>query len=330
MAGPVTYVAAVPDELPPLPPRVTVSDPRRRLVPAADVVGDDGKRDEQLPALSKAVRVGLALIIVVAATTSYVGHRHSDQVRRAADRRAASAVDLVAELQGTGAVSDTGRSTFTMDVRVSDQQGHAFELLSAALDVRPWTLRTRPLRPGRDIILEFSMRPTCSEVAGLDPPSAVLVTVRRASGDSRRLRLPLDGSGVLREAERRCGFAPVEESLVADVGGVRRVGRTVVVDVRLTNGSRTPARLAGMGVSGFRVRVTGQLPRVLPPRSDTGTTTPVDVHAVATLGGCLGPGQPVDTSLAFVLVDADGAESRPSQSDSRFDDVAGALLAALC
>jgi hypothetical protein len=279
-------------------PPVTVHDPAGG--PSADVL------DSGPPRLSRRTTVvGAALVLVVALVA--VGLQLRERRAAAAEARRLDAAVELSLLPDVSASSSTypGSGSLAVQLEVRNDGPRAVEVAGAAWAgyalLRPVDV---PSGGSRRIALQQEVDCGLGRPALLAVDDDVQLQVRTAS-TTRTVALPLPAPLVApTEAERVCGFVPLEDALLAAVERQERVGDALVLRLDLSVAGSAPVDLlsvdAGPGLSAA-LRTGGgaeavRLPTTL-PFAEGGTFVPTTYEAVVTVTGCSAVGTPGEAAL---------------------------------
>jgi hypothetical protein len=197
------------------PPEVTVSDPSRPAG-AADLLvsGDDGP-PRPSPFTPRRLQAGAALVVVVALA---LGAQEWRERRAAAaeERRLDRVLELRAERTGGNASYDPATGSATLELQLDLRNLGPRQVVVAGARIGSYALvpSTVDVPPGDSAPLLLRRVLACSPE---QPPVAeaddVLALDLRTAVGPRRLELALADLLARQEAERICGFLPIEEAL---------------------------------------------------------------------------------------------------------------------
>ncbi len=308
---------------------MTVHDPA--AAPAGDVL------DSGPPLVGRRTAVvGTGLVLAVALVAGALELRERRDAE-AEQRRLDAAVELVLLPTGASTSSSPGRGSLQVQLEVRNDGPRAVEVAGAAWAgfalLRPVDL---PAGGSRSIALLQEVDCGLGRPGLLAVDDDVQLQVRTASTTrtvALRLSAPLLAPT---EAERVCGFVPLDQALHAYVDRQARVGAELVLRVDLSVLGSSPVDLlsvdAGPGLS-EALRTGGgaeavRLPTAL-PLAEGGTFVPTSYEVVVTVADCATV-EPAGAQALLALVTGDQQGGTAELGLSYEPSLLGDLVSASC
>lgn len=282
---------------PSLPPRVTVTDPRRpaaagALIAAEPSPGSTGRSSRRRGWGALVVVVLLLGVFAVAGSVS------SQRQTRQQTAALLTGLDVAVTTDGTHGSDDA--VAVGLDLRLRNVGSSDLRLVGQHLDAPGWRSVDAILALG--IGAAAGVRFDHAWQCGADEqlPTALLLDIEVAGGGRRTLSAALDHDGADGLAQLRAGTCgDLDAAQAIRVGQTSSVllGRQVVVDVELLNRSTGPIVLRGPVVAGFVVTGAPTAPVRLAGRrvgSPAGTPSATRFHLGLRVAGCSAQPNPRD------------------------------------
>ena len=243
-------------------PKVTVTDPSRPGGPADVVVSGDEREPWRASRRQKALLAGAVVVaLLVAAAVQVVRHQREQTRLDAQSLKQVAVVVTTGEDRDTGStlvsLRNDGRGPVHVDALRIDLPG----LSEIRLDKDLIEAQILPIAVPDRVTCSQRVLDTQREVSG-----QVSVRTTRGVRASLPVTLGFDAVGLLlARAQDRCHLYPLAGALQVTTGDARRVGRTLEVDLGLSNIGLRPLTVTGLTMpDGFTVRVDKAFPIAIP------------------------------------------------------------------
>jgi hypothetical protein len=270
---------------PPDPPEVTIVDPSS---PAGTADLLDSGRDPWRPSRTQ-VLVGAVVVLLLGLATGAVAQVRHVRHEHALDRADHRQLRLFTTTTCCDLVADSPLRLL-VGVRNDGPDVVALERMRFA-GVADWVPDSEVLLvPGATTDLPLPLRSSCAGAAGRGTGNEVLLDLRLVHGSRVHRTVTLDETTKLQVAQEirsGCRMGVPNEALSADIVRSRVRGRSLVLDLLLSNRSvlpltvRDPAPTPGLLVTGLTTPLT------LPPQPSADAEPPqVQVTLVVTVADC--------------------------------------------